>query len=487
MKRHQNLLMLLAICSLSIKLSAQRFYVTTGNQISKVNLTKSGCSYSAISGCPGGYFFSITLFKDKLYYVQGGELYQSRLVDGKSVDCKMIEKQNNADPTALTVDSKGVLYFAISNILYTYDPDTKVFKDLGFMPYSSAGDLVFFEGSLYMASTQGIVLVDTSDVSKSSLEIPMSGALYGLASLSTDCNANKIFAFSSARNNSTDVIELDMVNKKEAGVVCTLPFEVLDAASDVENGSFLGIQLNSIETRPLCDKPPLGEIKIFAEPSMTSYFYSFDGSPATEVGIFTAVRPGTHSLRVTTPGGCVKDTILHVPFYNSSWPKVEGFKEDVSCEKGGRVWFTMPANDPGYWIGFDKDTFAMKHIFSGLRQGAYAFKIYDQFNCPVDSMKMQLSQDAVCDTIYFPNAFTPNGDNKNDVFRGGQNFSIASYSLTVYDRWGQLVYKTNDLSKGWNGKRDGKDQPIGVYVWTSTYTTSGGKTKTQKGTVALLR
>lgn len=338
-----------------------------------------------------------------------------------------------------------------------------------------------------MASGLGIVRVDTSDLAKSTLEVPVTGGLYGLASLATDCNINKLYAFSASRGGPTDVIEIDLVNKRVVGTVCTLPFEVYDAASDTEAGGFLGIELNSIDFRPMCDHTTFGEIIITPEPSLTPYSYSLDGGTPTQNPRLANVSPGRHTLSITSPGGCRMDTTVQVPVYNATWPAIKSFKEDVSCIKGGSVWFTMPINDPGYWIGFNNDTFSINHPFEGLRKGDYTFKFYDQFNCLVDSQQMHLSQVSNCDTLYFPNAFTPNNDGKNDVFRPGQNFLIQSYVLSVYNRWGQVVFQTADITKGWTGRQGGKEAPVGVYIWTCTYTIADRDKKSTKGTLVLIR
>ena len=72
-------------------------------------------------------------------------------------------------------------------------------------------------------------------------------------------------------------------------------------------------------------------------------------------------------------------------------------------------------------------------------------------------------------TIYVANAFTPNGDDDNDVFRP----SIIGvqedwYRFMVFDRWGLLVFSTTDPYEAWNGgmNNDGEALPDGVYVWT---------------------
>ncbi len=66
--------------------------------------------------------------------------------------------------------------------------------------------------------------------------------------------------------------------------------------------------------------------------------------------------------------------------------------------------------------------------------------------------------------LFFPNAFTPDGDGINEMFGPGTRY-IEQFEMSVYDRWGQLVYSTEDVNKPWDGKVGGADPVTGVYVY----------------------
>jgi gliding motility-associated-like protein len=69
-------------------------------------------------------------------------------------------------------------------------------------------------------------------------------------------------------------------------------------------------------------------------------------------------------------------------------------------------------------------------------------------------------------TMYIPDVFTPNGDGLNDVFNvRGAGFVEEGFEMLIFDRWGQLIYKTNDVYKGWDGKVKGVDAKNDVYVY----------------------
>ncbi|MBK7211808.1 MAG: gliding motility-associated C-terminal domain-containing protein [Bacteroidales bacterium] len=87
-----------------------------------------------------------------------------------------------------------------------------------------------------------------------------------------------------------------------------------------------------------------------------------------------------------------------------------------------------------------------------------------------------------------PNAFTPDGDGKNDVFRPVTlPEKVQSFSMYIYDRWGRQVYATKDLGNGWNGSIDGKPAPVGVYTYIISYGNQTGEVRKKTGMVTLVR
>jgi gliding motility-associated-like protein len=89
--------------------------------------------------------------------------------------------------------------------------------------------------------------------------------------------------------------------------------------------------------------------------------------------------------------------------------------------------------------------------------------------------------------IYVPTAFSPSIDGKNDLFRPIP-LGIKSLELfSVYSRWGQLLYTTNKINAGWDGKYNGVEQNSGTYVWQANATDYKNKKIARKGTVILIR
>jgi len=89
--------------------------------------------------------------------------------------------------------------------------------------------------------------------------------------------------------------------------------------------------------------------------------------------------------------------------------------------------------------------------------------------------------------FYIPTAFTPNADGKNDVFRPLLFGNVKKYQFTIYNRWGQILFHTTEVGEGWDGTVAGVPQDPNVFVWTCVYQLDGEGTKSEKGTVTLVR
>jgi gliding motility-associated-like protein len=90
--------------------------------------------------------------------------------------------------------------------------------------------------------------------------------------------------------------------------------------------------------------------------------------------------------------------------------------------------------------------------------------------------------------ILVPNAFSPNNDGKNDVFRIVRLLNIARVvEFRVFNRWGVMMFETNDSKEGWDGTRNGEPQPIEVYQFYVKAITYDAETIVEKGNVTLVR
>jgi len=89
-----------------------------------------------------------------------------------------------------------------------------------------------------------------------------------------------------------------------------------------------------------------------------------------------------------------------------------------------------------------------------------------------------------------PNVFTPNGDGLNDYFfpRNLLSHGLTTFTMNIYNRWGQLIFETSNLDGGgWDGRFNNAEQPEGVYVYVIDATFKDGQKEHHQGNVTLLR
>jgi gliding motility-associated-like protein len=89
--------------------------------------------------------------------------------------------------------------------------------------------------------------------------------------------------------------------------------------------------------------------------------------------------------------------------------------------------------------------------------------------------------------IFVPTGFTPNSDSKNDVLKPILVGMKKLERFSVYNRWGQLVFSTSEIGKGWDGKISGADQKADVYVYVAIGITYLDQKIVRKGTTTLIR
>ena len=96
--------------------------------------------------------------------------------------------------------------------------------------------------------------------------------------------------------------------------------------------------------------------------------------------------------------------------------------------------------------------------------------------------------------VFIPNAFTPNNDGLNDKYLvsgsgaiNGRESEFDNFKIVIINRWGAIVFETNDIYKGWDGTFKGKDSPIGTYVYHVEFRDKKGKFQYFQGNITLIR
>ncbi|MBA3706296.1 MAG: gliding motility-associated C-terminal domain-containing protein, partial [Bacteroidetes bacterium] len=155
------------------------------------------------------------------------------------------------------------------------------------------------------------------------------------------------------------------------------------------------------------------------------------------------------------------------------------------------IYFTdKSTNSPITWLWKFGDS--SKDSTSTLQNPSHGYAVGGFYNVCLIVTDINGCSDTVCKTVVIllppkvPSGFTPNGDGENDIFYvyGGP---FKTLDLKIYNNWGELIFQSDKQSLGWDGKRKGIDQAVGVYVWTVVGVTEDDEKYELSGDVTLIR
>lgn len=193
--------------------------------------------------------------------------------------------------------------------------------------------------------------------------------------------------------------------------------------------------------------------------------------------VIQITTPGTYSVRVTDGPCNVFDTVtvLHnpLPVLPTRYRKVcpnDSLLLNLSKYAKEIVWSDGLNSLTRYVLANDKFDVVLINEFDC--EAAFHIDIDLDYDCP--------------DPIYVPNAFTPDGDGINDVFKPVMP-GVKLLSFSIYNRWGELIYKTTDSNEGWDGDYREIEAKGDVYVWRMEYVDKYNNEQVEEGRVNLLR
>ncbi len=155
--------------------------------------------------------------------------------------------------------------------------------------------------------------------------------------------------------------------------------------------------------------------------------------------------------------------------------------KDTSICTGQNVLLEVIAHNASYsWN--DNSTTALIEVSN---PGTYTVTVTLECGMVIDSVTVGIA-DCPC-PLYTPNVFSPNQDNANDLFTINFQCDVSEYHLMIFDRWGSLVFSSNNNAKAWDGTIKGLMAPVGVYSYLLQYSFYGGEPKHTYGNITLIR
>jgi gliding motility-associated-like protein len=197
-----------------------------------------------------------------------------------------------------------------------------------------------------------------------------------------------------------------------------------------------------------------------------------DGSTFPSYNISNA---GKYYVTVTA-GGCSKTDTINVTVKKIPMPDLGPDK--TICKDDVIILF--PGKLDGSYLWQDSSVNLTYRVTKG---GSYRVVVSNKCGSGSDDIDVKFKD---C-KIYWPTAFTPNNDGKNDVFRVLSNASFNKFKLQIFNRWGELLFTSNNSAQGWDGNYKDTPQLPGSYVWAVEYVDRAGMKLEDKGFVLLIR
>lgn len=237
-------------------------------------------------------------------------------------------------------------------------------------------------------------------------------------------------------------------------------------------------------SRPGCDDEPLGSAVVAVSGADGPYNSLWHTNPEQRGDTIRNLRSGTYRVSVSADGACpVEDSITLI----SRQPQLVATVVQPPCgSEGGSISLQVSGGTAPYGYAWTPPVSSGTSA-SGLSTGDYRIVVTDAEGCTADTL-IELLEGIPCNGIFFPGAFTPGKPGSNSRFGAAGSLSqVQEFSLSVYNRFGQLVFSARDPQLRWDGAFRGKEQPVGAYVWMTRYRIGNNPQRTRSGTVLLLR
>lgn len=229
-----------------------------------------------------------------------------------------------------------------------------------------------------------------------------------------------------------------------------------------------------------------GVVELNPEGGVTPYLFSFDGLTWQTDSNFTTMQAGTYTFTVKDAYGCLASITAVVlsqpdPVVVDAGPNITILYSSSGKLEGSTL--VSPISSI-LWLPSEglSCTDCLQPTASPTYNTQYYLTVTDMNGCSsTDSVWVWVDID-----FMVPNAFTPNGDGLNDIFSINTDL-LLDFELSVYNRWGQLIFNSTDINIGWDGTFNGIPQEIGTYLYTIQSTTTLNTRINKTGTIALLR
>ncbi len=214
----------------------------------------------------------------------------------------------------------------------------------------------------------------------------------------------------------------------------------------------------------ICYNDRLASLNFSVIGGVPNYKSSLDGGSFSSTLAYQYLQNKPHLLAIADAVGCIisipisipsPDTVLYLKCVNDSIPCFEDSTGTINCTlKGG--WPPYTYN----WDIYPNDSLKINKVDGGF----YKLNVQDAKGCKAILQTEIFEQD--CCTAHVPNAFTPNGDDINDILLPILQSTVEAFEFKIYNRWGNVLFTSKSPKIGWGGKFNNIDLPSDTYFYS---------------------
>jgi gliding motility-associated-like protein len=254
---------------------------------------------------------------------------------------------------------------------------------------------------------------------------------------------------------------------------------VTDSSGCVLNNNIQILQqpavlLSTSHSPDTCSKH-VGEAAVTVNGGTAPYNYSWSGSGFISPSLAN-LASGNYTVTVSDANGCTNSQTISISDFGKF--TIDLGEDGTICT--GNQMQLFPGNYQSYrWQDSSFDSILIIN-----KPGIYSVTVTNAIGC--SSSDTILIREECLDDVLLPNAFTPNGDGKNDFFFA-LGLNVTSFHLQIFDRWGEKIFETDDMAIPWDGTYKGRILQEDIFVWIMKFSIDKKSSRQKTGHVMLVK
>ncbi|PSR01498.1 MAG: hypothetical protein BRD50_08690 [Bacteroidetes bacterium SW_11_45_7] len=250
----------------------------------------------------------------------------------------------------------------------------------------------------------------------------------------------------------------------------------------------------SVDSNVTCYGYSDGIASAFTSGGEPPYDYQWSSGNSTTdvmdtVNTVTGLTAGTYTITVTDDNGCTTTSSVTVEEPPETFIQIPQDEYETNLGQEVEINTTPVATSDVTYEWEPSESLSCGDcedpVADPTNTTEYTVTMTDESGCTAtNSTEVIISDDKI---FYIPNAFSPNGDDKNEEFKVYAE-GVERFRMVIFDRWGEKLFETDDIEEGWNGTHKGQKLRPATYIYHITIKFRGEETfPAQKGSVTLIR